>query len=487
MSAYGAAAAYPVPAGYWILPRGVTPGRAGAASTIAPDPTVATVFLGGFGELSLALDDVALSLAALPMPFRYRLVLLPGALRTPADAVNLREYRAPSVQIIAAAPVWSGGSTWSLALPGRPASGQLDRGSLPTGVQTAAGWSFVTGSEPVGVVPTPAGFVVEVNTDATGFQVYGTSVTADKLADQIAMVCSPRRTVVVVAHGTPPAGHVADALFGVLARALGAVVIAADAEVSMSRTGLLHTSGHFWSWRAPPAEPGTGPHVRACATLGDTIPPPLSTAVANAAELDPPGQPYPRRDYARRVAAVAPDGELRPGALAEVAVGGVVVAVSAVGVRAQVRLAPPARSRWLAPDAPDPDAVLPAVLGEDGQRRLFLDLATVPGVLTVTGPLPRCRRFAHGIATRLSGHGCQVTVVGGALDTVIAPGWHRQPDFPEIDAADAGRGIVITEGLRGAALARARGLSGRTEGRYVAVVIGEVLRSRWSISVEGSG
>jgi hypothetical protein len=30
-------------------------------------------------------------------------------------------------------------------------------------------------------------------------------------------------------------------------------------------------------------------------------------------------------------------------------------------------------------------------------------------------------------------------------------------------------------------------LSRRTEGRYVAVVIGEVLRSRWSVIVEGTG
>ncbi|MFG2042317.1 hypothetical protein [Dactylosporangium sp. NPDC048998] len=827
VSACGAAATYPVPAGYWILPRGVTPGRAGTASSISPDPTMATVFLGGFGELPLALDDVILSLAALPLPDRYRLVLLPGALRTREDAAYLREYWDPPAQIIAAVPVWSEGSTWSLAfvgatggLTGRPplgdaraglrrglrgvedalpallAPGQRDPDRLRTGVQTAAGWSFVTESEPVGVVPTPAGFVVEVNMDATGFRVCGDSVTPGTLADLIAAVCPPRRrTVVVVAHGTPPAGHVADSLFGALASVLSRAVIAADSDVSMSRTGLMYTSGQFCSWHGRPTLPGAEPHVRRSVTLGDTlpplpppvpsvpgqsaltarhappeqvdVPPPVvmtaakravttpaepqwaterscdtqdrlrlrqvldgkyeaharmvvrqlfrdqgaqdarpsaatlsglvavrayctterdtingelrgagpvrgeaaSTLIAECAmyglrqlpivsgpvfatcptpipmtayetgaelvepafvdvglspnhgpgdgvdyhiwslsarklgsiapdgrttavfaagsrflvlgvaegperprvmllELDAPagpredvpgagppteaivevlrhgrlpagresgpgpgplafpvglddsGQPYRRRDHRRRAAgvpaielrrqalggtvsaaALTPAGDelpssrrvgvgrapagLVPAGPAEAETGGVVV-VSAVGVRAEVRVAAPARTRWLDPWTLEPGAVLPAVLGEDGQRRLFLDLATVPGVLTVTGAPALCRRYALGIAKTMSGCGCQVTVVGDAFDTVVPPGWHRRPDFPEIDAADAGSGIVITEGLRGGSFHRARSLSRRTGGRYVAVVIGEVLRSPWSVSILGT-
>lgn len=308
INAFGAAATYPVPAGYWILPRGVAPGRAGAASTISPDPTLPTVFLGGFGEVPAALDDVVLSLAALPMPDRYRLVLLPGALRAPADAVHLREYCDRSVQITAAVPVWSEDGAWSLAfveaaggltpplrfanahgardrvagVREQRASGQRDRGPLRTGTQTAAGWSFVTGSEPVGLVPTPAGFVVEVNMDASGFRLDGRPVAPGRLADLIAEVCPARsRAVVVVAHGAPPSGHVADSLFAVLASVLGRVVISADSDVSMSRTGLLHTSGMFYSWRVRPGEPGTVAQAHVPAALGDTLPP-MPTATRSA-------------------------------------------------------------------------------------------------------------------------------------------------------------------------------------------------------------
>jgi len=314
VSACGAAATYPVPAGYWILPRGVTPERAGSASGVAPDPTVATVFLGGFGELPLALDDIVLSLAALPMTARYRLALLPGALRGREDAERLREFCDPSVRIVAAVPLLSGDSARSLAfvgaggglttllpgsedradlrpaprtllgppdgqdrlpaLPERQAPGRPAPGLLRPGMRTAAGWSFVAGSEPVGMVPTPAGFVVEADMDVDGFRLNGRSVTAGKVADLIAAVCPPDcRTVVVIAHGTPPAGHVADSVFGALASVLGRAVVAADSDVSMSRSGLLHTSGLFRSWRVPPPEPGDGPHVRGSSTLGDTLPP----------------------------------------------------------------------------------------------------------------------------------------------------------------------------------------------------------------------
>ncbi|GGM63461.1 hypothetical protein ACFFX1_14140 [Dactylosporangium sucinum] len=816
VTAYGAAATYAVPAGYWILPRGVTPGRAGTAASIPPDPTTATVFLGGFGELPLALDDVILSLAALPLPDTYRLALLPGALRTRGDTAYLRAYCDPPARIAAAVPVRSGGNTWGLAFigptgdltglpphdagragprPGRGGAGNASPAGLghrdPGGSQTAAGWSFVAESEPVGVVATPAGFVVEVTVEArldpAGFRVHGRPVTPDQLAGLITAVCPPRcRTVVVVAHGTPPTGHTADALFGALASGLGRTVVAADAEVSISRTGLLHTSGLFHSWRGLPEPPGTGPHRRGPAPLGDTLPPlpapvlpvpgrpvltprpaparqvgappaakpavtapagprwitegtcdtpdrhrlrqlldtryetharivvrqlfrgeespdarptaatvsglvaaraycaterdalnnelrgtgpagdgtaatliaecamyglrqlpvvtgpvfatcpiplpmtayetgtelvepafvdvgPLpdrepgdgvdyhiwsrsarrlgsiapdgrTTAIFTAGSrflilgvdagperprvmlldlavpagphdepsdtgprteeivemllhgrlparrepgpgpgplafpigLDGSGQPYRRRDH-RRHAAEAPAVKLRRRALRgpvsaaaptqvtgeppssrrvgrgpagpvwteQTEFGGVGV-VSAAGVRAEVRVAAPARTRWLDPGTPEPGAVLPAVLGEDGQRRLFLDLATVPGVLTVTGALPLCRRYALGIARTMSGRGCRVTVVGDALDTAVPSHWHRRPDFPEIDAADAGSGIVIAEGLREGGFHRARSLARRTGGRFVAVVIGDVLRSPWSVNITGT-
>ncbi|MGH3712625.1 MAG: hypothetical protein ACRDT4_04080 [Micromonosporaceae bacterium] len=319
VTVFGTAAAYPVPAGYWILPRGLQPGRAGSPSTMPPDDTMATVFLGGFTGPPVALDDIVLSLAALPLPDRYRLVLLPGALDSPEDAAYLRTYCDPAVLATAAVPVWSGGSMWSLAfvgaagsltrqLPGgtgpeglrpgprvagvvRPArarrSASDQRRRLPRGTRTAAGWSFLTGSEPVGVVPAPTGFVVEVDTDADGFRIDGKPVTPDKVANLIDVVCPPScRTLVVVGHGTPPADHAADSLYGTIARGLGGtVVIAADSDVSASLTGILYTSGRFRSWRMMPDE-GTG-QVHRSEPLGDTLPPlpaaprPVTDATAN--------------------------------------------------------------------------------------------------------------------------------------------------------------------------------------------------------------
>jgi len=45
----------------------------------------------------------------------------------------------------------------------------------------------------------------------------------------------------VVCHGESPEAHI----FAALADALGVPVTAADAEVSLTRSGRLHTSGRF--------------------------------------------------------------------------------------------------------------------------------------------------------------------------------------------------------------------------------------------------
>jgi hypothetical protein len=167
-----------------------------------------------------------------------------------------------------------------------------------------------------------------------------------------------------------------------------------------------------------------------------------------------------------------------------VAVGDVVV--TAGSVRAEIRIVARARTQWLDPWSSEPDAVLPVVLGEHGLRRFFLDLATVPGVLAVSGALPLCRLYALDIAEKISGHGSRVIVVGDALGNVATPGWQRRASFPEIDPTDPDSGIVIAQRVIGVDLELAHDLARRTGGRYVAVVIDEVRRPRLSVSVEAT-
>jgi hypothetical protein len=115
--------------------------------------------------------------------------------------------------------------------------------------------------------------VVEVNLGAQGFYVAGRTVKPLAIADMInACGVLSRRDLIIVSHGPKPTGVAAHTLFGALAEALGRDVIAADADVSLSLTGRLFTSGEFRRWRGSPigraGNPGHGP-----VPLGDVLPP----------------------------------------------------------------------------------------------------------------------------------------------------------------------------------------------------------------------
>jgi hypothetical protein len=193
---------HPVPAGFWVLPGGEVPGRAGAAAAIAPQPTTMTVFVGGSAAPPAPLDSVVEALTAIPMAEHCRVVLLPRAL-PPGGVAELRASCGPSIALEAAVPIWSD-AAWSLALvsprgrlgcptpiAGSPWYGELSRprrtspASAPPvplpgrhrhrrsrtvparlpGVSTPAGWSFTSEARPVGVVRASGGTVIEV--DAT--------------------------------------------------------------------------------------------------------------------------------------------------------------------------------------------------------------------------------------------------------------------------------------------------------------------------------
>jgi hypothetical protein len=248
---------------------------------------------------------------------------------------RLRDWCGRSLPVVAAVPMWSPDGAWALALidanggltwrppierpvgprterrddrrsddSGRHELTVLDRRLAsrqpPTGTRTPAGWSFLTGTAPIGVVPATAGFVVEVTIASTGFLMEGRPIEPATLADLIEACGRPRRVpVVVVGHAAaPPADLDADPGFAALADVLGTTVVFADSEVSMSATGLLYTSGVFRAWRPMPAPADSGQPTRQPRVLGDTLPP--SAAPPPPSPTLPPSAPPPRQRPLRR-------------------------------------------------------------------------------------------------------------------------------------------------------------------------------------------
>jgi hypothetical protein len=309
----GAVMVHPVPAGFWVLPAGEVPGRAGPAAAVAPEPTTMTVFIGGSTESPAPFDSVVDALTAIPMTDHCRVVLLPRALPPHGGVAELRALCGPSIALEAAVPIWSD-AKWSLAPisprgqlgcpapvagspwygePTRPRPTSLTSASASTpvpvprpgshrdrsrrtdpaplpGVPTPAGWSFLAEARPVGVVRAAAGTVIEVDATPAGFVLDGRSIAARTLAD-LMTAASPSRSgaVIVVAHGSVPTASDRPA-FAQLADELGRDVIAADADVSMSLFGVLYTAGSFHLWMAGPET--KGPLSTRTRALGDVLP-----------------------------------------------------------------------------------------------------------------------------------------------------------------------------------------------------------------------
>ncbi|GAA4264002.1 hypothetical protein GCM10022255_113650 [Dactylosporangium darangshiense] len=145
---------------------------------------------------------------------------------------------------------------------------------------------------------------------------------------------------------------------------------------------------------------------------------------------------------------------------------------------------------WLGDEPLPTSATLPVILGRYDQWELFVDLTGTPDVFTITGPLAVARRQALVIAEQLSAAGSAVTIVNDAIaasDLASADRIRRFPVLDEEFEALSKPGIVISGGLRGAALAAARKLVERSDRRVVPVLIGQVLRASWSIRVTQGG
>lgn len=158
------------------------------------------------------------------------------------------------------------------------------------------------------------------------------------------------------------------------------------------------------------------------------------------------------------------------------------VAVSLIGSRAKARA-----FTWVAGDAEPPVGAAPALLGEQGGRRLYVDLALAPDVVTVVGGLPESQRYARELATLLSAAGVEVAVLGDALGSPAPAGCRRITAMPGPVATGEAHGpvsVVFCAEPDATERRQARDLCARGDGRVVPILLGAVPRSRWSMRVD---
>ncbi|WP_326557876.1 LysM peptidoglycan-binding domain-containing protein [Micromonospora sp. NBC_01796] len=136
---------------------------------------------------------------------------------------------------------------------------------------------------------------------------------------------------------------------------------------------------------------------------------------------------------------------------------------------------------WLPDGERLPGATMPVVLGRQAQRWLWVDLARTPDLLTITGTPEASGRQALAIVGQLLDRGIGVTVVGRVLGDDVPAGCRQVDTFPAAPYDAAGPGIVISGGLRGPDLLAARGMLAASDGLLVPVLVGKVLRARWSL------
>ncbi|OKI85252.1 hypothetical protein A6A27_40170 [Micromonospora sp. CB01531] len=144
---------------------------------------------------------------------------------------------------------------------------------------------------------------------------------------------------------------------------------------------------------------------------------------------------------------------------------------------------------WVEPPGKPSADGLRVVVGDAAHGTLWVDVSHASDVLTITGALEASQRQALALARQVHATGSNVIFVGGALEPDAVPlGCRWVATFPEPQAAvgpgrGSGRAVVISLGLRGAELRAARQLMARTDRLAVPIMIGSVLRARWSIAV----
>ncbi|MET7424491.1 hypothetical protein [Dactylosporangium sp. NPDC005555] len=288
--------AHPVPAGLWLLPPGLRPGRAGVVGTLPREPDAATVFAGGCRR-AVPVEALLRAVEGLRPDPASRLVLLPEALSTgPSpgrlDALPMRLRSAvpvlsrtgwrlapvladggvapvDAVAEVAEVPMVAAVSAAGedpIGPPGTPSGPYTSGRRAVAGRVTAAGWSFVDGADALGAMPAVAGAVVEVSVGRKGFLVGGSAIGAEDFVDLLLAVLGPGEQPLVI---TGPGHARQPAVLERLATAWGSTVYASAGPLALTATGVLLAGAGFDAYRpGVPSEP-VGPVLPVgCATAG---------------------------------------------------------------------------------------------------------------------------------------------------------------------------------------------------------------------------
>ncbi|WP_432958175.1 hypothetical protein [Micromonospora haikouensis] len=307
------------------------------------------------------------------------------------------------------------------------------------------------------------GWVLELPADARGPGVRAGAVPT------VAATATPARP-----DPAPPrrSGHLA----GAAGLAVVALLLAAPLLATRLRRALW-VRRRARRRRALPARPPRLALTTApTADDADVAGPPTAEVTAVA---QPPATPRPATTEpppSRGAPPPTTDGDLRTEVTSAAGTLAVRVSGAAPGV-GQTRYA------WYAPERPRPAMRLPVRLGDRQGWSLWVDLAGVPDVFTVTGPLGAASRHARELAEQVHAAGHTVTVVGDLFGADLPDGCVHRPDFPTDEASlPEGVGVVLSGGLSGPELAFARQVAALTGHRLVPVVVGRALRARWSVT-----
>ncbi|MFC0527157.1 hypothetical protein [Phytohabitans kaempferiae] len=184
--------------------------------------------------------------------------------------------------------------------------------------------------------------------------------------------------------------------------------------------------------------------------------------------------------------ATAPDEPCRPEQpepagqqelTADVWAEGLSVTVSLNGVRGRGSEPPFA---WRRAGQALPDAALPLLVGERDGRRLFVDLARCPDVLTVVERATDGQPYAHRLVRQVLAAGNEVTVVGDILGGTLPAGCTRAGALSEVEPSRT-PGVVLCARLDPGDGQVVHQL--RLAGAQVPVILGGVTPSRWCVRV----
>ncbi|MGW0435132.1 hypothetical protein ACWDV4_21660 [Micromonospora sp. NPDC003197] len=138
---------------------------------------------------------------------------------------------------------------------------------------------------------------------------------------------------------------------------------------------------------------------------------------------------------------------------------------------------------WLGPQDDPPPSSVPLVLGEQEDRRLWVDLALAPDVFTIGGDPAAVRRQGSALITQLHRAGTDVVVAGDVLGETLPSGARRIATVAELaaDRSASGIRVLVCAPADVPALRRLLRSARPSREQLVPVVIGDGPAARWSL------